>query len=399
MGTLLVTGHAKGGNSQEVAKAALEQAQLKLGNKKVDLAIVYCSSEYNYQEVVSTIRKLTNNAPLIGCSTGGEFTEDSVKKGSIALGLISSDNMKFFTAISSGLKEDELATIEQLKAKLPTEVAGYPELSGIMLIDGLAGKGEEVVVNTSMVFDFGIKLIGGAAADDLKFDKTYVFCNDEVINNAVCLCMIASKTPIFTAVQHGHIPLSKDLKVTKAVGSVLYEVNNRPAWDVWVEVCAEHAKTLGINVNELTEASDIGSFLIRYELGIKMDDDEDNFKVRVPLSKNEDGSLNFACTIPEGITFNVMRSAEINQIESAKTAISNAKQKAGNTKLAGALVFDCVCRGIICGNNFDKTIDEYKKVIGDIPLLGWETYGEICIDPGDFSGFHNTTSVIMLLPA
>jgi methyl-accepting chemotaxis protein len=123
------------------------------------------------------------------------------------------------------------------------------------------------------------------------------------------------------------------------------------------------------------------------------------YKVRVPLSKNAEGSLNFACTIPEGAKFRIMKSPKEDQIASAEQAAKYAMEQVGKRKLAGALVFDCVCRGIILGNEFHKGVEAVQRVVGKIPLAGFETYGEICRQTGQFSGFHNTTTVVMLLPA
>lgn len=36
--------------------------------------------------------------------------------------------------------------------------------------------------------------------------------------------------------------------------------------------------------------------------------------------------------------------------------------------------------------------------LGGAPLAGFETYGEIALDAGDMSGFHNTTSVVLAFP-
>jgi len=396
MGTKLGTGLAKGENSPEVARIAVETAKKNLGEEKVDLALVFCSAKYNYQEVVDTVRQLTNNASLIGCSTGGEFTQDRVEKESIAVGLISSDIMEFSTAFAEGLKEDEVATMKELAESKPQTTEEYPYLAGILLIDGLAGKGEEAPANFFNMLETNIVLGGGAAGDDLKFENTFVFCDDKVSTNAASLCYILSKSPIFTSVKHGHTPLSEALKVTKVKGNILYEVDGRPAWEVWKEKAGEDAKKIGIDVDKLTNPSEIGIFLVRYELGIPIGEE---YKIRVPLSKNDDGSLNFACTIPEGITIYITKSPKEDQIASARTAMEIAKQRAGDTKLAGALIFDCVCRAIILGEKFPSAVEEFKKIIGNIPLLGWETYGEICLRTGDFSGFHNTTSVVMLLPA
>lgn len=398
MGTKLATGLSKGENSAEVAGDAVRIAKNKLGKNRIDLAMVYCSSKYDYQAVVNTVRKLTDNAPLIGCSTGGEFTEEQVEHQSISVGLVSSDRMKFFTAIAEGIALDEVATIKKLAAGVPSRVEGYSELFAILLVDGLRGKGEEVTINASNIFGLKVKLVGGAAGDDLKFKQTFVFCNDKVASDAAAVCLVASQVPVFTGVKHGHLPLSEPLRITKAKGSVLYEVNNRPAWEVWKEKAAGDARTLGIEVEKLASSSEVGSFLTRYELGLPMDGKE--FKIRIPLGKNDDGSLNFACTIPQGASFQIMKSIENRQITSAGEAMKLAKQEAGDTKIAGALIFDCVCRGLILGNYFHKAVEEFKNILGkNVPLLGWETYGEICMTAGKFSGFHNTTSVVLLLPA
>jgi methyl-accepting chemotaxis protein len=36
--------------------------------------------------------------------------------------------------------------------------------------------------------------------------------------------------------------------------------------------------------------------------------------------------------------------------------------------------------------------------LGGVPIAGFETYGEIALDAGDMSGFHNTTSVVLAFP-
>lgn len=398
MSTKMATGISKGESGKEAAEKAVEMAKKKLGEQKIDMVIVYSATNYNYEEVVGIVRKLTNNAPLAGCSTGGEFTEKAVEKGSVAITLLSSDKMKFSTAAASGVKESENEVMRKIVSQIPQKNKEYPYRAAIILMDGLAGKGEEIAIAAVNVLGVDTKLVGGAAGDDLKFKQTFVFCNDQVLPDAVSICVIDSKTPFYTGVKHGHTVLSETMKVTKSQGSVLFEIDNRPAWNVWKEKTAKDAREAGIEVDELKEASQIGSLLLRYELGISMGGED--YKIRVPLSKNDDGSLNFACTIPQGISFNIMKSVKEKQTESANKAASLALSEAPkNTLFAGALIFDCVCRGLILGDDFYQAVDEFKKVLGKIPLSGFETYGEVCYVKGEFSGFHNTTSVVLLLPA
>jgi len=89
------------------------------------------------------------------------------------------------------------------------------------------------------------------------------------------------------------------------------------------------------------------------------------------------------------------------QINAAEGAIMMAKRSAedaGYLEFAGILVFDCAHRQLILGIRFPESVDRFKKVLPGVPLIGWETYGEIRLEPRQFSGFHNTTAVVLLLP-
>ena len=119
--------------------------------------------------------------------------------------------------------------------------------------------------------------------------------------------------------------------------------------------------------------------------------------IRAPLSRAADGSLGFACAIPEGAEFCITESVPDAQIESARHAAMQARERAG-AKLAGAIVFDCICRNLILGDRFSDAVDAIGAELGGVPLAGFETYGEIALAAGDMSGFHNTTTVVLAVP-
>lgn len=398
MSTRFSTALVKGDDSFAVGRKAAQDAMAKLSGHRVDLCLLFGSIGYDLPGVIKGIRSVIGGAaPLIGSTSSGEFTEQAVDKKSIAVGLISSDAYRFEVKAATGLKEDVRGTFDRLKKELNGFLQGPGVGSFMMMIDGLAGNGEEATLAALTMFESDLHLVGGAAGDELAFKETKVIANDQILSNAVALCAVKGPHPFFvTAVKHGHQPLSKSLAVTKAKGNVLFEVNGRPAWDVWVEETRKKAKEVGIDVDHLSDPSAIGTFLIRFELGLETA--QGDYKIRVPLSKNPDGSLNFACIIPEGVQFRIMQSVKQEQIDSARTTAELAGRAMGNRKAAGALIFDCVCRAIILGPEFSEAVKAMKDVLGDIPILGLETYGEICMDPSSFSGFHNTTSVVALIP-
>ena len=401
MGTKFATGLSKGKDGAMVAKEAVLRAKEKLKGARVDLSIVYSSSVYDHRAVVDVVREATNNAPLIGSSTAGEFTEEKVERGSVAVGLLSSDDIKVFTAITEGVKEEPEVAIKEVAAKLPDNVEDYPYLTAIILIDGLSGVGEEVTLLASYHFGKELKIVGGMASDDFKMEQTFVFSDDEVCTNALAVCLLASKMPLFTGVKHGHTPLSRALKATKVKGNVLYEIDNRPSWAVWKEETAEVARNMGIDVEQLKNPSEIAQFFANYILGLATEK-EGEYRIRWPASINEDGSLNFTCGIAEGAVFRIMDGSNLeNQIKAAEEAARIAKQSAENagySDFAGILVFECAVRQLMLGDRFSEAVDRFNKVLPGVPMLGWEAYGEIRLDPGQFSGFHGTTTVVLVIP-
>jgi methyl-accepting chemotaxis protein len=381
----------------DVGKDAALEALSKLGGGSVNLCLAFGSLGYGLEDVVGGIRSaIGSEAQIIGSSSCGEFTESAVNKKSVAVGLLRSDDYRFQVKAATGLQEDVSGVLTKLRGEFDSLLEEEGQTSILLMVDGLGGNGEEATLCASTAFGADIKIAGGAAGDELAFEKTVVIANDQVLTNAVSLCVMKGPGTFFTGVQHGHKPLSETLTATKAEGNILYTVGGRSAWEVWKEKAGARAKEIGMDVDRLASPTEEGVFLIRFELGLETGD---GYKIRVPLSKNEDGSLNFACTIPQGVTFRIMESVKSDQIQSAQGAAELAKREAGGSEIAGALVFDCVCRSLILEDQFKDGVDVIKKVIGDVPLLGFETYGEICMDPGQFSGFHNTTSVVVLLPA
>ncbi len=399
MSTKMATGLSSGTESRATARAAVEEALAKFGDGAADLVILYCSSNYDYGAVLATVREMTGGAPLIGASTAGEFTESSVRLGSIAVSLIRSDSIRFFTGLAEDVDRDAETAVANIISQIPLEVPDFPHRCIFLLTDGMVGNGEEITLMVANMSGSTARIVGGLAADDFKMKSTVVFHNDRVAGKAASICVMASKKPFYTSVNHGHCPLSKPMRITRAKGNVLYEVDGRPAWEVWKEQTSVQAGALGIDVNAIRESGEVAAYFSNFELGLRTG--QESYKVRYPMSINEDGSINFTCTIPNGAVMCIMDGRdEARQIEASRIAAEQAKQAAaadGHTALAGVLVIECAVRQFLLGANFHKAPEAIRDVLGGVPMIGAETYGEMRLEPGEFSGYHNTTTVILLL--
>ncbi|MEM6730481.1 MAG: FIST C-terminal domain-containing protein [Myxococcota bacterium] len=132
-------------------------------------------------------------------------------------------------------------------------------------------------------------------------------------------------------------------------------------------------------------------FLLTYEAGLRTGDE---IRVRAPFKRERNGALGFACGIPVGTEICVTESSPDAQVASALEAARLAKAALNGTQVSGALVFDCICRALILGNRFDEAVKGISDELGQVPIAGFETYGEI-----GGKGFHNTSTVVLAFGA
>lgn len=392
----MVTQFATGfGSGEDAASTAAESALAGLEGE-ADFVVVFCSSAYDYSDVVSSIRAQTGEAPLIGASTAGEFTDEQAGEGGIAVTAIASDEMAFYTGIGHGLSDDLHGAVEDAAAQIPDEQADYPHRVGINLHDGLTGRGEEIAMLAYQ--QFPIAFSGGSAGDDIALEETFVFHNDEVATDSIVLAVIASEKPFALGVDHGHEPVSDPLAVTAAEGSVVTELDGKPAFEAFADAVADVAQQrYGIDPHAVEAGGeDFVELLTRFQFGIKSGGDD--YKVRwAGPTPDTEGPMAFATTIPEGTELTVMDSSRDNQIEAARQSAVSAREAMIDAEMAGALVFDCACQGAILGEQFGESVEAMANELG-VPLAGFQTYGEICMQEGEMRGYHNTTSSVLIVP-
>lgn len=358
----------------------------QLASSEAKLLIVFASPKHPLASLMETIGREFPKAIALGVSSSGEFTEKGDAKGAASIFALAGD-YEVVAGIGKGLKANPEKAVADALADLPRSKPGFDHCTAVLLLDPLAGNGEETTLAAAALLGEGVRLAGGAAGDDLKMSSTEVAVGKNASSDAVAIALIFSKKPLGVGVSHGHSPLGKSgpLKVTKSSGNVVSEIEGRPAWDVWLEKTGVSAPA----------KADEGAYLLTYEAGLAAGN---AYKIRAPLSRNDDGSINFACGIPEGAVVRITESTPARQIESARDAARKAREQLGGNVPAGAIVFDCICRNLILKTDFEKAVKGMSEELAGAPLAGFETYGEIALDVGDMSGFHNTTSVVLAFP-
>jgi hypothetical protein len=380
--------------SVDAGTAAAQEAMRSLGEPVADIVFVFAATSHEYARLLPAIRKVTGAARLVGCSTAGEFTHAAVAHGAVAVMAIKSDSVRFSVGFGRGLKASKRTAVMEALKSFPAEhraarAAGFPHGTCIVMSDGLAGQGEDIVEEIHTVAGALAQVVGGAAADDAKFARTDVFLDENHYTDSIVVVYAFSKTPIGIGVRHGLTSACPSMIVTRATGSVIHEIDGRPALGSY----EKYAHSIGDSFTPETR----DAFMITHELGMLTPNGE--YKIRAPLSATDDGSIVMASEVPMGASVAIMAGTEEKLVSAAEDAARRAVANLAGGKPGAVLVFDCICRRIFLGENYKRQVDAFRSVVGqDVPIIGWETYGEIALTPKEQSGWHNSTSVVAILP-
>jgi hypothetical protein len=380
-------------NAIKAAEQICNKILFSFNGQTPDIMFVFASTVYDFKILLEKIKEKTNCKQIVGCSTAGEFIQHEAVTGGLAVMAIKSDDIKFIATKSQDLKgntqkaiEEHFGTYKEEVREMSRQEFRYPTV--MLLVDGLIGSGEEFIKGIFTKTGILSQLVGGGAGDDAKLKETFVFFNGEHFSNGAVFIKIFSKNKIGIGVSHGMKNATKPMRATKTQGAILYELDGRPAFDVY----KEYAATKGITLTK----ENANTFLINNELAIQ---DLTFTKIRAPLICNEDGSFVMATEIPQDSLVAIVDAVESNLIKAANDASIEANKNLGGSKASGVLVFDCICRQSIMGNKFINEINEISSIFGDkVPVTGFSTYGEIAKYSGTLNGYHNSTVVVCALP-
>jgi hypothetical protein len=381
-------------DSVAAARQAVAAARQGLNGATPAFGFLFAGPKHDLPSLVAAGREEANGADFLACTTAGEFTEAGLTHDGVAAFLVSSDGLSHHPRFAEGMKADphgvalELChDFDQLKAR--AFARDRLRSTTILLTDGLAGSGERALTAVSEATGPFQQIVGGAAGDEGGFVATSVAAGEFAGEDAAAALHVFGAQAWGVGVGHGLEPASEPMMVTRAEGNVVYELDGRPAFDVY----RQHARKKGI---ELTPEN-AGPYLIGNELGLYFFDKV--AKARAPLAVGADGSLSCAAEIPPESTVCILDGEPDKMVVAARHAAEEARDNLNGAAAAGVLLFDCVCRGMILKDGFQDEIEAVRSVFGEVPVAGFLTYGEIARYRGRFGGWQNTTAVVVAVPA
>ncbi|MBI4156053.1 MAG: FIST C-terminal domain-containing protein [Candidatus Zambryskibacteria bacterium] len=391
----------QGDDSYAVGANACQDAIEQLGDSSPDLLVVFSSVKYDQEKMLQGVRSVAPGALLVGSSTSGEITtQGPLREKSVAIMAIKSPEVKYFAGVGENIaanpREAGKVVADKVKRQVK-EQAGETLKTFMMFPDVLAGNGADIVRGVLDSLGEHFPVVGGASGDDFAFKKTYQYVNDKVYSGAVVGLGLVGNFKMGIGVKHGWIPVGEPATVTKSAGSVIHEINGKPAIRIYEDYFGEEeAKVL--------RTETLAKLAITYPLGMKVVG-SDELLIRDPITVDEHGSITCAAEIPEGSEIRLMVGSRNEAIQVARTAAKSALEQLGGSAPKAIIIFNCIARQKLFGDKSGDEIKAIQEIIGpQVPLIGFYTYGEQAPLGGEVkniercnSAFHNETVVICAL--
>jgi hypothetical protein len=323
-------------------------------------------------------------AHIVGGSTGGEIYAAEVLDDSVVCAAIKFKNTPLRTAsVELGKTVDSLEAGRRLATAL-----NAPDLRYIFLLsDGIHMYGSYLVQGLYDVLDSKVIVTGGLAGDGADFKQTLVGLDaPPAERQVVAVGLYGDALQVGYGSVGGWSPFGPERKVTRAKGNVLYELDNKPALDLYKQYLGDDAKNLPASG-------------LLFPLSIRPERDSEHEIVRTVMAIDEaEKSMVFAGDIPEGYIAQLMQGNSDNLVEGAVKAAELASIKRGGND-ALAILVSCIGRKLLLGQFISDEVEAVAGVFKNkIPTVGFYSYGEICHQQfTNKCSLHNQTMTVTVL--
>jgi len=346
------------------------------------LVLVFAAAEYADQPAaLTTLCDAYPTSKLVGCSTAGEIAGPLVNDASLSVAVIQFEHSSI-EVVSAEIKQvaASFAAGEALAKQLFRD-----DLCGVFVLsDGLNVNGSELVKGLNSVLPASVVVTGGLAADGACFRRTWVIRNRSPESGAItAVGFYGDRLHITHGSRGGWDTFGPERRVTRSEGNVLYELDGKPALELYKEYLGERA-------------SGLPATGLLFPLSIRPHTSDTHQLVRTILAVDEaNQSMTFAGDIPVGYMAQLMRANFDRLVSGASLAADQAAQDATSTGPILAVAISCVGRRLVLGERIEE---ETEITLEHLPVgtkqVGFYSYGEISPYAAGSCDLHNQTMTL-----
>lgn len=227
-------------NVKEAVQEAVSSVLNEFEDESPEYAILFSTSKYDSDELISEIRRLLPNTKVQGGTVMlGMFTKDGYhigESGSLALLAISSDKIDIGVG---GADVDMLPSAQeagkQAISSALRDIGREGEKPKLIYMVGSFTNEQALIAGIEEVVGEDVPIVGGSAFDEEGVGAWRQFVNDTVYTNGVAVTAFFTDLTIAWAYEAGYEKTGKRGTVTKSDGAIIYEIDGRPALEVYDE--------------------------------------------------------------------------------------------------------------------------------------------------------------------
>jgi hypothetical protein len=357
-------------NPNVAGREAAQQALQKAGVSKPDFVFVFGSIGYDQHSLVRAVRETTGSAPLTGCSAEGTMNGHDADESnfSVVVTAISSEKLRWHHGIARGLEADPRALGKLFV--FPDGLKDFIVPTNNLVDNFFAG------LEGNLPSERFLPMWGGGANVNINNwePPTYQYCDDEVITDGVSYALLSGKARAGWAISHACIPIGGERIVTRSKGNIIYEIDGKPAMEVFGEYLPEGA---------LTHDRDWFRYVISLALCFRapsyMKDEE--YVVRgMPAVSMADGSITVQTEVPEGTSVWLSSRDKEKVSNGFDRMAAQIKDQLEGEKPELVFQFECATRGKLLFRDQEKLelLKNFRQSLDpDAPWVGFYTVGEI----------------------
>jgi len=345
------------------------------------LVIIFGAPEYCDEQ--APIRELIDaylQAKIVGCSTAGEINGIAILDKSISVAVVkfNKTDLKEST-VNINSADDSFAAGEKIANELNSD-----KLRGIFILsNGLNVNGSQLVQGLNSILSDNVIVTGGLAGDGSRFKKTWIICRRGVSMNSIsAIGLYGDQIQIGHGSQGGWDSFGPERRITRSKDNVLFELDNKPALELYKEYLGEQAQWLPATG-------------LLFPLSIRKNPNDTKEIVRTILAVDEKNqSLTFAGDVPQGYMAKLMRANFSRIIEGASNSADISSKNQKQLPIL-AVAISCVGRRLLLKEYAEE---ETAATLSSLPpgtnQIGFYSYGEISPYSTGHCDLHNQTMTI-----
>lgn len=381
-----VIAHSDEVETESALEDLLRQCDAGLAGETPRGAVLFMTSEYDGDLVLSRLQERWPGLPLIGSSTDGEVSSVLGYRGdSVCLTLFTGQGAEFVAAQGLAPSRDLEGALDEV---LETLGERRPALC-FVLCPGTTGNASDVIDGLHRRLAGRVcPIVGGLAGDHEVAPTTRQFFGSEFHHDSLVVLFICGDVKVSHGVASGWFPIGAPHTVTRSTGNKVHEIDDRPALEIYQGLWGERVTT---NLGE-------------FPLAVFCGGEDGDYFLRAAMACDEaEGSVTFAGDVPAGSTVRLTEVVPDGILSGTQTSIRNALACFPGARPEVGLLISCAARKWVLGTRAQEEIGELLEAFEDlslptIQLAGFYAFGEICpVEAGGPPRLHNETCVTLLL--